>query len=100
MRKMSNTSQDQTMKLSKNSWILILIFVVILLFFSVLFFFGSEPEYVSKVDIALGTTIKVVVSSEKDSGLIVDAVLREFHRIDKKFSVTDPKSVITRINTS
>jgi len=100
MRKMSNGSQNQTMKLSKNSWILILIFIVLLLFFSVLFFFRSKPEYVSKVEIALGTTIKVVVSSEKDPGLIVDAILREFHRIDNKFSVTDPKSVISRINNS
>jgi len=97
---MPNTYQDQTIRLSKNSWILILVFVVILLFFSVLFFFRSEPEYLSKVDIALGTTIKVVVSSEKDPGLIVDAVLREFHRIDKKFSVNEPTSVISMINTS
>lgn len=52
------------------------------------------------MDIALGTTVKVVVSSEKDAGLIVDAVLREFHRIERKFSVTDPKSVISQINSS
>jgi len=88
------------MKLSKNSRILIITFILLLLFFSILFFFRSEPEYISKIDIALGTTVKVVVSSEKDPGLIVDAVLREFHRIERKFSVTDPKSVITRINTS
>ena len=100
MREMSNGSQYQTMKLSKNSWILILVFIVLLLFFSILFFFKSEPEYVQKVDIAIGTTVKVVVSSEKDPGLIVDAILREFHRIDRKFSVTDPKSVISQINTS
>src|SRR6056297_3132207 len=100
MHKMSIKSQNQIMTLTKNSWILILLFIVLLLFFSILFFFRSNPEYVSKVDIALGTTVKVVVSSEKDPGLIVDAVLREFHRIERKFSVTDPKSVITRINTS
>lgn len=100
MREMSNGSQHQTMKLSKNSWILILIFIILLLFFSILFFFRSKPEYVSKVDIALGTTVKVVVSSDKDPGLIIDAILREFHRIDRKFSVTDPKSVISQINKS
>ncbi|MFW6263455.1 MAG: FAD:protein FMN transferase [Thermotogota bacterium] len=100
MRKMSNGSQDQIIKLSKNSWILILVFIALLLFFSILFFFRSKPEYVSKVDIVLGTTVKVVVSSDKDPNLIVDAVLREFHRIDRKFSVTDPKSVISRINKS
>jgi thiamine biosynthesis lipoprotein ApbE len=88
------------MKLSKNSWILILIFIILLLFFSILFFFRSKPEYVSKVDIALGTTVKVVVSSDKDPGLIIEAILREFHRIDRKFSVTDPKSVISQINKS
>lgn len=100
MYEMQNRSQDQAMKLSKNSWILILIFTILLLFFSVLFFHRSEPEYVSKIDIALGTTVKIVVSSDKDPGLIVDAILREFHRIDKKFSVTDPQSVISQINKS
>ena len=88
------------MKLSRNSWILIIAFICLLLFFSILFFLRSEPEYCSKVDISLGTTVKVVVSSEKDAGLIVDAVLREFHRIEKKFSVTDSKSVISLINKS
>ena len=100
MHRMQNGRQNQVMKLSKNSQILIVIFISVLLFFSIVFFFRSEPEYVSKVDIALGTTVKVVVSSDKDPGLIVDAMLREFHRIERKFSVTDPNSVISRINNS
>src|SRR6056297_1765907 len=100
MHGMQNGRQNQVMKLSKNSQILIVLMIAFLLFFSILFFFRSEPEYCSKVDIALGTSVKVVVSSRKDPGLIVDAILREFHRIENKFSVKEPKSVITKINNS
>jgi len=60
----------------------------------------KKPEYLSKVDIALGTTLKVVVSSEKDPRLIIDAVLREFHRIEKKFSLNEQNSDISIINRS
>ncbi len=100
MHKMSNGNQNQIMKLSKSSQIMILVFAALLLLFSVLFFFRSKPQYCSKVDIALGTTVKVVISSQKDPGLILEAVLREFHRIDQKFSVTNEKSMIWRINHS
>lgn len=100
MFKMQSGCKDPVVKLSKNSWVLIVLFVSLLIFFSLIFLLKKKPEYLSKVDIALGTTLKVVVASDNNPRLIIDAVLREFHRIDKKFSVNGQNSVIRLINAS
>ena len=95
---MPGGNQDQVMKLSRNSRILIAAFAVLVLVLIITAILRDTDEYVSKIEIALGTTVKVVIASDKNPALMIDSVLREFRRIENKFSVNKPDSEISRIN--
>jgi len=86
------------MRLTRNSWILIASFAVLVIILITTAVLRDTEECVSKVEIALGTTVRVVIASDKNPALIIESVLREFRRIEEKFSVNLADSEISRIN--
>src|SRR6056297_278344 len=94
--------QSKIMTLKRNTWLLILMASIVFSFLFFLLLTNKSVEYIGKVDIALGTRVKVVVSADHPER-VINAILREFHRIKDKFTVNEKKndkSVISRINQS
>jgi len=61
-------------------------------------FFKNAPTYIEKTEILLGTVVKVVISSEKNSFSTSNVIFNEIRRIENKFSVNIDSSIISQIN--
>ncbi|RKX54312.1 MAG: FAD:protein FMN transferase [Thermotoga sp.] len=81
------------------SWILTYTFIAILILMVFFFSLKRVPGYSIKESVVFGTRVKIVVSS-KLAGRIIEAILQDMRRIDRKFDPYDERSVIYRINNS
>ncbi|PLV60354.1 FAD:protein FMN transferase [Thermotoga sp. KOL6] len=91
---------------SNNHWITkgkIFLFSLLLLgtigTFLVFVLFRSNEQYYELRGFALGTSVRIVVASKKiNPKTIAEAILEDMKRITYKFSTTDNRSVIKKIN--
>jgi thiamine biosynthesis lipoprotein len=59
----------------------------------------TKDQYYELRDFALGTSVRIVVSSQKiNPRTIAEAILEDMKRITYKFSFTDERSVVKKIN--
>ncbi len=75
---------------------IVLFFVFIALHFT---FSSGLTQYVERNEFMFGTIVRLVVASEKrDPRIIMDAMVREMRRIERKFNPYVEDSIIYRIN--
>lgn len=95
---MPRSSKDDIMILNRKTWIYILTLAIVLVIFVFFFVFNRPEPYIVKDEIILGTYVRVVVGSDKNPNAIMDSMIREMKRIEKKFSSTIADSIISKIN--
>jgi len=83
---------------SKKIFALIIFSLVFFVGLIALTFFKNAPTYIEKTEILLGTVVKVVISSEKNSFSASNVIFNEIRRIENKFSVNIDSSIISQIN--
>jgi len=95
---MSRSDKDDIMILTRKTWIYIGALSIALVVFIFFFLFNRPEPYVVKDDIILGTYVRMVVGSNKNAYAIIDSMISEMKRIEKKFSVNLKDSIISKIN--
>ncbi len=76
---------------------------LIIVFFLLLYVIYSSrsPQYYEKEFFAMGTKIRIYISSTKmNPKNLAELIVREFRRIDEKYASYNPQSVIYKINHS